>query len=176
MLSEDRNHGDSFNKIYTSLFPVIYRVAYRITGDEGIAEDLCHESFIKYLERDQGLPDIEQTKYWLLRVVRNISLNFEKRKSRERNAVEKLKKRPPPVEKSSEEQVLIQEEKSAVQAMLNDLPYKLRVVLVLKEYGELNYRQIGSILGITEGNVKVRIYRARERLAKLIKKGNIYVP
>jgi RNA polymerase sigma-70 factor (ECF subfamily) len=36
---------------------------------------------------------------------------------------------------------------------------------VLKEYAGLNYREIGSIMGISEGNVKVRVFRARERLA-----------
>jgi RNA polymerase sigma-70 factor (ECF subfamily) len=34
----------------------------------------------------------------------------------------------------------------------------------LKEYGELNYNEIGRALGISEGNVKVRVFRARERL------------
>ena len=45
----------------------------------------------------------------------------------------------------------------------------MRTVLVLKEYGQLNYKEIGSILGITEGNVKVRVFRARERLLELLK-------
>jgi RNA polymerase sigma-70 factor (ECF subfamily) len=35
---------------------------------------------------------------------------------------------------------------------------------VLKEYGEMNYKEIGRALGISEGNVKVRVFRARERL------------
>jgi RNA polymerase sigma-70 factor (ECF subfamily) len=41
-------------------------------------------------------------------------------------------------------------------------------VLTLKEYAELNYREIGRVLGISEGNVKVRVFRARERLALLL--------
>jgi RNA polymerase sigma-70 factor (ECF subfamily) len=40
--------------------------------------------------------------------------------------------------------------------------------LILKEYGELNYKEIGRSLGISEGNVKVRVFRARERLAGLL--------
>jgi RNA polymerase sigma-70 factor (ECF subfamily) len=41
-------------------------------------------------------------------------------------------------------------------------------VLILKEYGEMNYKEIGRALGISEGNVKVRVFRARERLALLL--------
>jgi RNA polymerase sigma-70 factor (ECF subfamily) len=42
------------------------------------------------------------------------------------------------------------------------------MVLVLKEYSEMNYKEIGKVLGISEGNVKVRVFRARERLAALL--------
>ncbi|MDR2661629.1 MAG: RNA polymerase subunit sigma-24, partial [Treponema sp.] len=43
-------------------------------------------------------------------------------------------------------------------------------------YGELNYKEIGRALGISEGNVKVRVFRARERLAALLPKEDPYVP
>jgi RNA polymerase sigma-70 factor (ECF subfamily) len=64
--------------------------------------------------------------------------------------------------------VLQEETRSLVQQALDRLPYKLRSVLVLKEYADLGYREISRILGISEGNVKVRVFRARERLALLL--------
>jgi len=51
---------------------------------------------------------------------------------------------------------------------LEKLPENLRIVLILKEYGGLNYKEIGRSLGISEGNVKVRVFRARERLSGLL--------
>ena len=53
------------------------------------------------------------------------------------------------------------------------LPEKLRVVLIFKEYGEMNYKEIGRVLGISEGNVKVRVFRAREQLAILLGGRNV---
>ena len=166
----------SFDEIYRSLFSVIFRVAYRITGDQALAEDLCHEAFIKYFEKQEPLPDLNQTKYWLIRVVRNISLNHEKRKKRERIAYDKLKKMTPSYSEPGDVQVMKKELKNAVQRGISMLPYQLRIVLVLKEYAGLSYREIGSILGIQEGNVKVRVYRARERLAKIFAERKVYVP
>jgi len=51
------------------------------------------------------------------------------------------------------------------------------MVLILKEYAELNYKEIGRTLGISEGNVKVRVFRARERLAGILNnnKDGLYV-
>ncbi|MBE3130964.1 MAG: RNA polymerase subunit sigma-24, partial [Acidobacteria bacterium] len=61
-------------------------------------------------------------------------------------------------------------------AALDVLPYNLRAPLVFREYGELSYREIGAILGISENNVKVRVFRARERLHKTLTEGDAYVP
>jgi RNA polymerase sigma factor (sigma-70 family) len=137
---------DAFREVYETLYPLIFRIAFRITGSIPLAEDLCHEAFIKYFERQAALPDMDQTKYWLIRVVKNLSFNLEKRKRRERA-----------------------ETMSAVQESLKKLPFNLRTVLVLKEYSGLKYKEIARILGIREGNVKIRVYRARERLAVLLK-------
>ena len=176
MDNDANTQESSFNEIYRTLFPIIFRVAYRITGDQSLAEDLCHEAFIKYFERSKPLPDRSQTKYWLIRVVKNISLNHEKRKNRERIAYDKLKKISPTYSEPGDAQAIKKELKNAVQQAISMLPYQLRIVLVLKEYAGLSYREIGSVLGIQEGNVKVRVYRARERLAKIFAERKVYVP
>lgn len=155
-------------QVYEALFPILFKVAYRISGNRSKAEDICQEAFIKYFERAEPLPDLEQTKYWLIRVIRNLALNHEKKRSRESKAYQRLARGSRQYEESGETEVLQEEARSWVQGALERLPYNLRVVLVLKEYGDLNYREIGRTLGISEGNVKVRVFRARERLAKLL--------
>lgn len=165
-------NGPSFEQIYLPLFPVIYRVAYRIVGNAEQAEDLCHEAFVKYVERRKPLPDLQQTKYWLIRVVRNLSLNVEKRRGREVRAYDRVRRIGTTHEAGAEEMVLREEARSDVQRALGELPHALRTALVLKEYAGLNYREIGSIMGISEGNVKVRVFRARERLAKELGSGS----
>ena len=158
----------SFDDVYERLFPTIFHVAYRITGSREIAEDLCQEAFIKLMERPNLLPDLDQSKYWLLRVVRNLSLNSEKRRRRERAAVGRLTQMSAGVAESGEKQLLQRELQSSVQAALDNLPHNLRAPLVFREYGNLGYREIGAILGISENNVKVRVFRARDRLHKVL--------
>jgi RNA polymerase sigma-70 factor (ECF subfamily) len=169
MVHEDHSESLLFEKVYEHVYPVLYRIAYRITGSTSRAEDLCHEAFIKYLERGELLPDLEQTKYWLIRVLRNLSLNDEKKRAREYRAYQRYEKNSRAAELPAEQGVLDEEARSVVQAALDGLPYKLRVVLVLKEYGQMSYREIGKLLGITEGNVKVRAFRAREQLAQSLR-------
>jgi RNA polymerase sigma-70 factor (ECF subfamily) len=101
-------------------------------------------------------------------VIKNLSFNVAKRMSRERRAYERAYHEPKPHTVTGEEAVIRDEEAHAVQEAIELLPEKLKSVLVLKEYGDLNYREIASVLGITEGNVKVRVFRARERLMDIL--------
>lgn len=175
MSSTEYARRPSFDVVYETLFPIIYRVSLRVTGDREVAEDLCHEAFIKLMERSDLLPDLEQSKYWLIRVVKNLSLNHEKRRNRERTAYSKLTRLSAGVSESSEKQMIKEETRADVQSALDALPYTLRAPLVFREYGELSYKEIGAILRISEGNVKVRIFRARERLGKALAEGDAYV-
>ena len=168
-MSSNNGFDAGFKDLYDSLFKTVFGVAYRISGDVGQAEDLCHEAFIKYYKRGSPFPDADQTKYWLIRVVKNIALNGEKRKSRERKAYQNLKGITSGKVSSDEEQFIKKEMENSVKKALDLLPYKYRVVLVLKEYEGLTYKDIGSIIGISEGNVKVRIHRGREKLEKIFK-------
>lgn len=155
--------------------PVLFKVAVRIAGNEEAAEDLCHDALIKMTEKQMQFPSPNDAKYWLIRVVKNASLNYAKRKGRERKAYERALKEDRRTIDSGEMILLKEDAVLRVQKALEKMPENLRTVLQLKEYGELNYKEIGRVLGITEGNVKVRVFRAREQLSKLIGEEDVYM-
>ena len=164
-----------FRRLYDTAFPILFRVALRIAGSEEAAEDLCQEAFSRLHEKEMVFPNAEEAKYWLIRVVKNGALNYAKRKERERKAYQRAFREDRRVQETGEDILLKEETRYEVKDALNRLPDKLKAVLVLKEYGEMNYKEIGKSLGISEGNVKVRVFRARERLASMIGKDGTHV-
>jgi RNA polymerase sigma-70 factor (ECF subfamily) len=108
-------------------------------------------------------------------VVKNLSLNYEKRRNREKAAYSKVSRLAVSSAESSEKQMIREQTRADVQSALDALPYSLRAPLVFREYGDLSYREIGAILGISENNVKVRIFRARERVGKALAEGDAHV-
>jgi RNA polymerase sigma-70 factor (ECF subfamily) len=164
-----------FRRLYDTVFPILFRVAYRIANSEEAAEDLCQEAFFRLYEKNMVFPNAEEAKYWLIRVVKNAALNYAKRKDRERKAYQKAFREYTRVEETGEHALIKQETQTEIQEALEQLPENLRMVLILKEYGELNYKEIGRALGISEGNVKVRVFRARERLTGLLTKDGSHV-
>jgi RNA polymerase sigma-70 factor (ECF subfamily) len=55
-----------------------------------------------------------------------------------------------------------------VDRAVNTLPPELRVVIVMRHFEDLSYREMGYVLGIPEKTVKSRLYSARRRLAALL--------
>ena len=162
---------DEFRRVYDSAFPILFRVAYRIAGSEEAAEDLCQESFFRMYEKNMVFPNQEEAKYWLIRVVKNAALNYAKRKERERKAYQKAFREDVRQVETGELHLVKKEVMAEVKEALNKLPENLKMALIFKEYAEMNYKEIGRVLGISEGNVKVRVFRARERLAALLQGG-----
>ncbi len=165
-----------FRTIYNECMQMLFKVSFKIVNDEEAAEDLAHDSLIKANEKAMVFPTINDAKYWLIRVVKNASLNFVKRKSREKKAYEKVLYEDFRKADNGEQDLLKQESINNARVALKKLPKNLQDVLLLREYADLNYKEIGKVLGITEGNVKVRIFRAREQLLKLIGEDDVFLP
>ena len=173
--SLDALSAADFRRIYDTVIAMLYKVAYNIVREEDAAEDICHDAMIKMTEKAMRFPSMNDAKYWLIRVVKNASLNYVKRRLLEKKVYARAFKEDSRRMDSGETALLKDETKQQVQRALEQLPEKLRITLQLCEYTDLNYKEIGRILGISEGNVKVRIFRAREGLAKIIGEENVYL-
>jgi RNA polymerase sigma factor (sigma-70 family) len=192
----EESAGMDLRSIYDENASMLLRIALRITGTVEAAEDVVQDAFAKMVEKEMRFPGPNDAKYWLIRVVKNAALNHAKRKGREARAYEKWWRigvipveqveagafhvagtgAEAGVQAAVEEEFLRSETAGEMREALEKLPEKLKMVLVLKEYGDMNYKEIGKVLGITEGNVKVRAFRAREALLARFREKNRNVP
>jgi RNA polymerase sigma-70 factor (ECF subfamily) len=164
-----------FRKLYDATYTTLFKVCYRIVEDEEAAEDLVHDSFIKANEKHMVFPTMDDAKFWLICVVRNASLNFAKKRLREAKAYHKALYEGRQHIESGEVDLLKGESVRLTREAINKLSPNLREVVILREYADMNYKDIGKALGITEGNVKVRIFRAREQLVKILGEEDVYL-
>ena len=157
-----------FKKLYNETFSLLFKISWKVVNDEEAAEDLVHDSYIKANEKELVFPSLDDAKFWLIRVVKNASLNYAKRKTREKKAYQKAYFEDARKIDAGDIGVMKEETRKIAAEALQKLPKNLREVVILREYGNLNYRDIGKVLGIKEGNVKVRMFRARDQLEKLL--------
>ena len=173
---DDKTKKDFFEKIYKEIFPVVIKVSYHITRNMDAAQDVCQDAFIKLYHRVDSFPGVEDAKFWLIRVIKNLSFNYLEHEKVKSRAFDRIKLEPTFTDDTGEKQLLRKETVEKVNQALEQLPENLKAPLILREFGGLNYKEIATSLGISESNVKIRIFRAREALGKLLSVGEVYVP
>jgi RNA polymerase sigma-70 factor (ECF subfamily) len=146
--------------------PMVFRLISRFFRTREDVEDIAQDVFLKVFGRiDQIRPD-ENFPGWLARVTVNTCYD-ELRKTRRRK--EALEAYGP--ELAAEQSVAPREPDSLGKARLalQRLDPKLRIPLVLKEIEDLSVEEIAKTLGLTQTNVKVRLFRARKKLQGMLR-------
>ncbi|RKJ60443.1 sigma-70 family RNA polymerase sigma factor, partial [Butyricicoccus sp. 1XD8-22] len=142
-----------------------------------LAEDLTQETFVRatvHLNKYEG----EEARAWLFKVARNAYLD-EWRKQKRRKSIPLLSLFLSKDDMISpygipEDFLLAQETHQQIDDLLGYLPEQYRSVIYLREYEEFSYKEIMEALQLTEEQVKVRLHRARKRLAILAEKKGWY--
>jgi RNA polymerase sigma-70 factor (ECF subfamily) len=143
----------------------VYRLAYRLTGNQHDAEDLTQEVFVRVF-RSLSSYTPGTFEGWLHRITTNLFLDMVRRRQRVRfdpladDAAERLPGRDP----GPDVQVHDRGFEADVQAALDSLPPEFRAAVVLCDIEGLSYEEIAATLGIKLGTVRSRIHRGRAQL------------
>jgi RNA polymerase sigma-70 factor (ECF subfamily) len=147
----------------------VYRLAYRLTGNQHDAEDLTQEVFVRVF-RSLSTYTPGTFEGWLHRITTNLFLDMVRRKQRIRfdalgdDAAERLPSREP-----SPQQVFNDTHFDAdVQQALDTLAPEFRAAVVLCDIEGLSYEEIAATLGVKLGTVRSRIHRGRSQLRKAL--------
>jgi RNA polymerase sigma-70 factor (ECF subfamily) len=143
----------------------VYRLAYRLTGNQHDAEDLTQEVFIRVF-RSLSTYTPGTFEGWLHRITTNLFLDTVRRKQRirfdalEDDATERVASPEPGPDRLLLDGML----EADVQAALDDLAPDFRAAVVLCDIEGLSYEEIAATLGIKLGTVRSRIHRGRSQL------------
>lgn len=145
----------------------MYRVAASVTGSEVEAADIVQDAILRLYEKRNQLKDIVDIKSYCLYVVRNACINIM-RSRKEHVATEDI------ADVSSTEDIHNALEWRDITGMvgktMNRLPANQRKVFKLSAFGGFSNAEISDMLGITQGNVRVLLSRARNKIKELFSK------
>ncbi len=133
---------------------------------EHVAEDICQETFYKAYKSIESFRDVEATfSTWLYTIARNTVLS-ELRKSRNADVYLEDTLQVPVAshDRLPEQQLLRHEREVMVRQAINSLPEKQRSALILREYEQMDYNEIATILDLTVSSVKSLLFRARQSI------------
>ncbi|OBJ67782.1 RNA polymerase sigma factor SigE [Mycobacterium sp. 1274756.6] len=142
----------------------VYRLAYRLSGNQHDAEDLTQETFIRVFRSLQNYrPGTFEG--WLHRITTNLFLDMVRRRARIRMEALPEDYDRVPSDVSTPEQIYHDSRLGPdLQAALASLPPEFRAAVVLCDIEGLSYEEIGATLGVKLGTVRSRIHRGRQAL------------
>lgn len=168
-----REQKERFEELYKVYWKSMLRYAYSLIRDEAAAEDIVQEVFIKAAGCMDQIMEIEDshTQNFLFTIVKNCSIDY----------IRKMKKEWKQICSLDEDIILVDDEdiledicdsenRESLYAEIKKLKKAYREVLLMKYAQELSDEEIASELDISTENVRIRIFRARKALSKVMKR------
>ena len=148
-------------EIYNNYFKDVYFFIYSLSKDKHIAEDLTSETFIKAIKSIESFKGNCDIKVWLFQIAKNSYYSYIRK---HKNLIEldsvPEKKDDFDIEKS----VFSSEDSMKIHEILHNLSEPYKEVFSLRIFGELNFKQIGSLFGKTDNWACVTFYRAKNKI------------
>ena len=156
------SHRSRLAEVYVRHAPEGIRLAYLLTGDRALAEDLVQEAFLRFVGRLHFMRNPDAFEGYLRRTIVNLSKNHFRHKAVERSylarhAGQVVEGRPDPDVPTYE----------TIRAALLALPVRQRAAIVLRYYEDLPEGQIAEILGCRPATVRSLIARGLETLRQI---------
>lgn len=143
----------------------MFRLALRITLNSAEAEDIVQETMLKVWNKREEWEKIESMEAYCLTLTRNLAIDkSEKADAHHSDLTEELTQQPELSVATPQQELERKEQHSIVKHLINKLPERARSILQLREIEEKSYKEIADIMKLTEGQVKIELFRARQRI------------
>jgi len=166
---------DYFNSIYKTYSDKIYNLAYRMTGNNEIAEDITQETFIKVYNNYNKFRGESNIFTWIYSIAKNICFQHLKKskKGKFQSIEELIEKVGNQNEKEQYEELekyayLQQVKNGCLLGLLRCLSFYQRFTFILNILNELSIKNVSKIINKSENSTRVLIYRARKNLRNFL--------
>ena len=155
----------SFRNDVLPLKNELYRLALRITLNHAEAEDVVQETMIKVWNRRDRWDELESIEAFCLTICRNIAIDKTKKAENQNQSLMDEHDSPDSSYTSNpEEQAMQQDRISLIRRLIDTLPEKQRSCMQLRDFEGKSYKEIAKILDVSEEQVKINIFRARQTI------------
>ena len=152
--------GEAGEKLYEAYFMRVYSYAVTLSGSRQMAEEITQETFFRAMSKSASFRREADEVTWLCSIAKNLFYDEKRREKKTGPIVEDL-----PSEEKSVEQIASDRDSSfRIHLALHALEEPYREAFELRVFGELSFREIGTIFGKTENWARVTYHRARLKL------------
>jgi RNA polymerase sigma-70 factor (ECF subfamily) len=168
-----QGNATAFNMLVAEWQDSIHRFAYRFFYDTDDAREITQKTFIRVYSNLDQLDDPRKFSSWIYRIAKNLCLDELKRAGRKRSTSLDLVKHDRVHHETPSKKIEAKDLGEWIQKAMLALPEEQRVVIIMKEYEELTFKEIAEILDEPENTVKSRLYYGFKKLREILDTWNI---
>lgn len=166
--------------LYREYRSPMLRIAFSILRDEGLAEDAVQQAFLKIFQSFEKIDrsDCNKTRSFIVILIRNTAIDLYRRRNRESViSFEDLERPLPAREELPEDRAISVLEGEALADCLGRMEERYANLLLLRYYHGYQNKEIAALLGMSQAQVAMGIYRGKQRLRRLLeeKGGDFHV-
>ena len=154
----------SFRNDILPLKDILYRLALRITLNRAEAEDIVQDTLIKVWNRRDDWAQMDNIEAYSMTVCRNLALDRIERAANRTASLDDNGTERPDTASSPLERTAQLDRIEIVRSLIDSLPEKQRSCIQLRDFEGRTYKEIARVLDISEEQVKVNIFRARQTI------------
>lgn len=164
MIKVRDGHLDTLGLLFARYKKPLFGFFYGMNKDAELSEDLVQNVFYRILKYRYLFRGDGDFRTWMFHIARNVNHdNFRKNKLRYKDSIEDWEERLGSDENRATE-FQKEDELHLLSMAMDKLPEDKREILLLSKYQDKKYKEIGEILGCSEGAVKVKVFRALQEL------------
>lgn len=153
----------SFRNDILPLKDKLYRLALRITLNSAEAEDVVQDTMIRVWNKRDEWPQFESIEAYCLTIARNLAIDrSQKMEAQNLQLTSEVREMPDTL--TPYDRLAQNEQIQLVHRLVNELPERQRTTMQLRDVEGKSYKEIADILQITEEQVKVTLFRARQKI------------
>ena len=158
----------SFRNDILPLKNKLFRLALRITLNSADAEDIVQETLIKVWKKRESWDEIESIEAFCYSICRNLALDRTRRADKFNESLDETQNTAVDTSYSAnpEERVQKGDRMRLMKELIDHLPEKQRSVIQLRDFEGKSYKEIADIMQMTDEQVKVTLFRARQTIKK----------
>jgi RNA polymerase sigma-70 factor (ECF subfamily) len=144
--------------------PHVYRFALYLLRDHHVAQDVAQETMLRGWYRRRRLRSALAARGWLLRITANLCRDHQRRARHRVSRAQPIVEEPPAPNREPLDGLLQREEEQLLRRLLDALSPRDQAILYLSVYEGLTHAEIGGVVGLPPGAVKVAMHRARKSM------------
>lgn len=165
----DEDSATLVSELFEQHRSAIFAYIRRLTADASLAEELTQETFLRVFEARARLKQVMNRQAWVFRIATNTTFSALRRRTRYKWLPWEVIEQAPPRSQDVAERVGMDD---AIEYALASISAQYRAPLLLFSYYGFSVAETAEILGISEGAVKTRVYRAKEMFQQAYNRGN----